>query len=194
MDLMDAHLLTHKVTAHEKQIELVGSILERLQLEAEATSAFASEEGFDDFPDDIADADSDSEEEDLGHQVPESDEDDVGDEAIDAVGGCKRFAMGGFQAIMAAKVAKAAQNPKQLKIVFLSAAGLQVILFLLLLVVQQAIKDEGVFLVLLLICAVLMGLQTGQCLDYFKDSNGNTRRRDNLLYKLPRRKRRYSVD
>lgn len=49
-------------------------------------------------------------------------------------------------------------------------------------VVQQAVESDGLFAVLLLVGAVILGLQSGQAHDYFKADNA-VRFQENLLYK-----------
>ena len=76
-------------------------------------------------------------------------------------------------------------HPRNLKWVFVGTFALQLLLHGALFAVQQHIEDTGLFILLLLLGAVLLGLQSGQGLEHFRQEIKS--RKNNLLYKTTKR-------
>lgn len=81
-------------------------------------------------------------------------------------------------------------HPRNLKWVFVFSFALQVLLYGALFAVQQHIEDTGLFVLLLFVGAFLLGLQSGQGLEHFRQDPARKdikSRQNNLLYKTTKR-------
>ena len=77
-------------------------------------------------------------------------------------------------------------DERNLQWVFVLCFVLQVLMYISLFVVQDEVKDSGLFVALSLLGAILLGLQSGQGLEHFKQSEIRAHK-NNLLYKTTKR-------
>ena len=84
-------------------------------------------------------------------------------------------------------------DPLSLKLLFGTAYGAQIVLLLVLFLIQQHVKDAGLFLALSWLGALILGLQSGQTTEHFRGAekkkegeNAKPRKQGDLLWAQPR--------
>eukprot|EP01052_Picozoa_sp_SAG31_P053956 SAG31_NODE_14094_length_827_cov_2.236264_1_plen_240_part_10 len=181
-------MVTHSIAAQLPQVAAASSVLERLQQEALATTTLAHIDEISIEPGQLLSAasDSDSDGEQNG-QYLFLDSDDEDEELEKEKLSCfQKFRLGGFIALWSAKLRDLGNDPKRMRLLFFLSAVLQLLLYIIIIVIQERTEDDGLCLVLLLGGSVLLGLQSGQAIEYFKADN-QVRFQENLLYKQTKR-------